>query len=343
MTKRGDFSQRSMPKPPVSVPIQFVRGLLTGVQSRSIDPAPFLEEAGILPDLLGHDGARVTGEQYITIFRVVAHRLQDAGLGFFARPRPTGRAALVLRRARGAPTLEVAMRRVARTFHLLQDDLVLENVREGSLAGWALHFSGGPQPNFLHEMLLRVLWRLLAWLVAVRLPAQRFDLAFEAPSYAGDYGAILPAELRFGQPRSAFWIAAEALQRPIRRDEAALRAYLADFANNVILPRRGDDVGTRVRLHLPSANPPWPDLASTAQALHMSASTLQRHLAVEGTTFQVLKDELRRDIAISRLNTSTVPLAALAAELGFSDSAAFQRAFKSWTGSPPGAYRRGTA
>ena len=69
----------------------------------------------------------------------------------------------------------------------------------------------------------------------------------------------------------------------------------------------------------------------------MATSTLQRRLAADGTTFQALKDELRRDLAIVRLNTSTVPLVTLADELSFADSAAFQRAFKSWTGSAPGA------
>ena len=73
----------------------------------------------------------------------------------------------------------------------------------------------------------------------------------------------------------------------------------------------------------------------------MSTSTLQRRLASEGASFQSLKDELRRDMAIVRLNTSTISLGALAYELGFADSAAFQRAFKGWTGSAPGAYRRG--
>jgi AraC-like DNA-binding protein len=87
----------------------------------------------------------------------------------------------------------------------------------------------------------------------------------------------------------------------------------------------------------------WPDLVGSAAVLHVSAATLQRRLAREGTSFRSLKDELRRDTAIGRLSTGTVTLAAVAIELGFADSAAFQRAFKSWTGSAPGAYRRGSA
>ena len=332
-----------MDRPLVSVSMAFVRGMVAGLQRRGQPVEHFLEEAGIDAALLHETSARVTGEQYVTLFRLLVHRLEDDGLAFYSRALRPGSFRLIVQSGLGAPSLEVGMRRIARTFNLLQDDVALVPVRDGHLAGWALHFSGDAlaQPHFMHEMLLRIYWLLLGWLVAHRLPAVRFDLAFGEPPYAGSYRTVLPAPIRFGQAHSAFWIDAQALQEPVRRDLKALQLFMTDVQWNIVLPRRkDDDVVVRVRTLLQAAGPTWPGLSETAEALHMSVSTLQRHLASEGTTFQALKDDLRRDLAISRLIASAVPLAELAAELGFSDSAAFQRAFKSWTGSPPGAYRR---
>lgn len=324
----------------------WVLGMLGGVQRLGIAPDPFLQDAGIDPALLAVPEARVTGEQYIALFRSLMDRRDDEGLGFFSRRLKRGCLELIGRSALGAATLEAGMVRAARTFRLLQDDVELVPVRDGELAGWAFHFTDAQvqHPEFMHGLLLRIYWRLLAWLAGGRLPAARFELAFGRPPHVEAYGNVLRGELRFDQPHSAFWFAASALDEPVRQDEAGIRRFVEDVPHSIILPRqRDDDVGMRVRMVLQNAVPAWPDLATTAQALHMSPSTLQRHLAGEGTTFQALKDELRRDLSIQRLNTSAVPLAVLAGELGFADSAAFQRAFKSWTGSPPGAYRRGVA
>ncbi len=330
---------------PVTVPIAFVQGMLSGVRSRGLDGSTYLADAGIDPDLLALAGARVTADQYVALFQSLTDRLDDDLLGFLSRPLKRGSFALIVRSAAGEDTLGLAMRRAGRTFGLLQDAVTLQLVQAGPLVGISLHFNDADTARlvFLHELLLRIFWRLLAWLAGGRLPAERFDFAFANPPHAGSYGKIFPAPLRFEQQQSAFWIDARQLQQPVRQDKAAVRAFLADARANVIVPRRTDLISERVRLHLQRAQPAWPDLGATAAALHMAASTLQRQLASDGTSFQALKDALRRDLAIVRLNTSTVPLAALADELGFSDSAAFQRAFKHWTGSSPGAYRRGGA
>lgn len=336
-----------MLQPPVTIPIAFVQGMLSGLLARGqaapIDARAALEDAGIEPALLEAPGARVTAEQYVALFALLMERLDDEALCFLSRRLKRGSFALMTRATLGAPTFEVALRRVAHTFSLLQDDLTLVLLQDGPLAGFGLRLndSAAVRQNFLHELMLRVYWRLLAWLHGGRLAARRFDFGFELPPYADGYAKVFPGPLQFGQPCTAVWFDAGALQTPVHRDAQAMNAFLAAAPANVILPRLAEQaVSARVRSVLQQNRPAWADLATAASSLHMSVSTLQRHLATEGTSFQSLKDQLRRDLAIVRLNTSTVPLAALAEELGFADSAAFQRAFKAWTGGAPGSYRR---
>jgi AraC-like DNA-binding protein len=332
------------PRSPVTIPMAFVQGLLSGVVGRGEPVGDFLDDAGIAPELLAEPGARVTASQYVALFRSLNERRGDAMLGFLSRPLRRGSFAMIVRAGVSAPTLDIALSRTANAFNVLQDDLEVVPVREGSLSGASLRFidPAKPWPHFLHELMLRVFWRLLAWLAGGRLPAARFDFAFPAPSHASAYGVVFPASLTFDCRHSAFWFEARQLQAPVRRDERAVSQFLAHSQANVIVPRAASEeaVAARLRALLQGAQPEWPALTDCARSLHMSPATLQRHLAREGLSFQSLKDELRRDLAIQRLNTSRVSIGALAAELGFADSASFQRAFKKWTGGAPGSYRR---
>jgi AraC-like DNA-binding protein len=332
-----------MPHTPVTIPIAFVHGVLSGAQARGQSIDAFLSDAGISLELLQQGNARVTAEQYAALVRSLTTRLDDELLGFLSCRVKRGSLALIARSALGARSLEVASRRIAHTVCLLQDDVMLEPAHAGSLSGWTLRFTElavGRLP-FLQLLLMRVLWRALAWFAGGRLAIARVDFCLECSHEAENFSKIFPGRMEFGHPRPAIWFDAVRLQDPVRQDEAALRAFLADTPGNMIVPRHGnDELGARVRRHLLQAQPLWPDLVATAEALHMAPSTLQRHLANHKTTFKTLKNELRCDIAITHLNTSNVSLAELAYELGFSDRATFQRAFRAWTGSAPGAYRR---
>ena len=71
-----------------------------------------------------------------------------------------------------------------------------------------------------------------------------------------------------------------------------------------------------------------------ARELGYSRQTLYRRLKAEGTTFESLLDGVRRRLAL-RLIREGRPVKDVAYRLGFSDPAAFSRAFKRWTGSCP--------
>ena len=83
----------------------------------------------------------------------------------------------------------------------------------------------------------------------------------------------------------------------------------------------------------------FPSIDAAADVMHMTKRTLIRKLKEEGTSYQKLKDRVRRDRAIYLLTKHTLSVGEVAEKVGFSDSAVFARAFKSWTGSSPREYR----
>jgi AraC-like DNA-binding protein len=77
-----------------------------------------------------------------------------------------------------------------------------------------------------------------------------------------------------------------------------------------------------------------------AERLGMSRQTLYRALKAEGVTFEAVLDDLRRRLALSFLSDRKVSVNETAYLVGFSEPAAFSRAFKRWTGSSPKAVRK---
>lgn len=75
-----------------------------------------------------------------------------------------------------------------------------------------------------------------------------------------------------------------------------------------------------------------------ARDLGYSRQTLYRRLKAEGITYEQLLDGLRRQLAL-RFMKEGLSVKEAAYRLGFSDPAAFSRAFKRWTGTSPSGKR----
>jgi AraC-like DNA-binding protein len=80
---------------------------------------------------------------------------------------------------------------------------------------------------------------------------------------------------------------------------------------------------------------------TVAAKMGLSRRTLLRKLKAEDATFETVLDELRHKMALNFLNGKKVSVNETAYLVGFSDPAAFSRAFKRWTGTSPGAIRDG--
>jgi AraC-like DNA-binding protein len=80
-----------------------------------------------------------------------------------------------------------------------------------------------------------------------------------------------------------------------------------------------------------------------ASTLGLSRQTLSRRLKAEGTTFEKVLDELRHRMALNYMSGQKVSVNETAYLVGFSEPAAFSRAFKRWTGTSPRQHKSTTA
>ena len=76
-----------------------------------------------------------------------------------------------------------------------------------------------------------------------------------------------------------------------------------------------------------------------ATRMAVSRQTLFRRLKAEGVTFEVVLDNLRRRLSLHYLSGRKASVNETAYLVGFSDPAAFSRAFKRWTGKSPSEFR----
>jgi AraC-like DNA-binding protein len=105
-------------------------------------------------------------------------------------------------------------------------------------------------------------------------------------------------------------------------------ALMADIAIQHDLARRVRDV-----LRKSTGKPPTlPDLAKT---LCMSQRTLRRRLEALNTSYSLLLDEVRKELAIGYVTSTRYTTGVIADLLGYSDAANFRHAFKRWTGVSP--------
>jgi AraC-like DNA-binding protein len=342
----GRLEPTSMTHPFTTVPIDFARQLLDMAGLSEHDRRACLAHANIPADLLEAQQARASTDQFAALYRQVVARSGDESPGMFSRPLPPGTLKFLSLSTVQAPSLVIALHRFAQFFRLVLDDLRFEVVPRHDTVSVVLH----PQTaavrahRFTQEVMLKLVHGIASWLAGQKLPLAGIDLAFAPPPYATDYVFLYPGPAHFLQPDTAIHFDRQWLEGPVRQHAGTIRAFLsrapADWMFTSFAERL---VSHRVREHLGPRLAEALKLDEVAAALLMSTRTLARRLDEEGTSFQVIKDELRRDMAIQWLAQTSLPPAEIGLRTGFEDPTTFYRAFKRWTGCSPGVYRQGRA
>ena len=171
--------------------------------------------------------------------------------------------------------------------------------------------------------------------------ALRAEFAYPEPPHGGLYRRLVCGEIRFEATVNRLVIDRSVLDLPLQfANPTLLRLYRQQCEDTLAATRRSAQFTTEVRRWLLGTPGSFPGFEAAAAVLHVSPRTLRRRLEEEGTTYQRIVHELRRQIAETYLRDSMMSVTEIAEMLGYTDISNFRRAFVGWTGHSPAGYRR---
>ena len=318
------------------------------LQQRGCDPRAICRAVGLEPASLDEPNARLDGAVMERLWAAGAELTGDACLGLHtAEAYNPGALNIVGYVVLSCRTAADALNRLARYAALLNDGLRVSVARDGDRTVCRCD-AAAMADNYIERAPRQVMEAMAAGIVctARRLTRDRVEplsVTFQhaAPPDRQEHDRLLGSHVSFAAPTNSVVYATADLAAPIISANPALLELFEQQAQALVemLDRHGrvsrrvlDVLGAHVKGVVP-------EIGDVARELAMSERSLQRQLRDEGTSFRVLIDEYRRELALRHLAMPGTSATDVAFLLGFSEPAAFTRAFRRWTGHPPGAFR----
>ncbi|BBB31085.1 AraC family transcriptional regulator [Neptunomonas japonica] len=338
----------------ITVPNGYVKHLLGHAESQGYQVSSLLEHVGISPDEI-EDQTEFPAQKFWQLYQRIIWITQDESFGMISGGKvPNGTFRMMCHAILHCKTLERVMWRCSDFYEICRGSRIKPVLlRRGRYA----KISFAPtqeldntefqtllenEPPHSIRTSLSVWQHFTSWLIGTRLEIKAAYFSFPEPEDADYYRTLFRSEIRFNQHANALVFPARFLDYPIVQTEDTLKGFLktAPFQLHVMVD---DDkslksqvmaiIGKDFSRDLPSAD-------EVAHVLHMSVSTLRRRLLEEGTSYQKIKDDCRKEGAINYMNSPQLSINDVASLMGFDEPSAFFRSFKKWTQMTPGEYRK---
>jgi AraC-like DNA-binding protein len=332
----------------ITIDSAFARMLLEGAQSQGLECDPILLSNGISRLTLEKPGTRVRLESFASFAIEIMRILDDEFLGLGDKRQPLGTFNMMCRSCISARDIRRSLRRTANFWNLFNNTFAHRVEETDDSIAYILTPIEGSRSlnNYIVEAVLSSVHRFHCWLGGQFIPLSSVALNHPEPEYGSQYRALFyGAPILYEQNESRFEFALRHSQLEIVQTPETLDQYLAGSNLSLLYqPKNYRVISDQVRQWL-ERNIKQGNYQATLKeaALHfeMSQQVLHRRLQAEDLSFKEIKMQTRRDIAVNLLFDNKYKIEEIATLVGFSEPSAFIRAFKSWTGSTPLAYRHG--
>jgi len=167
------------------------------------------------------------------------------------------------------------------------------------------------------------------------------NLSYPQPAYSDIYQRYFNCPVYFSQANNAIvFRSADLRVKPVgsNPDLLSYSEQQLDVSSRQA-PNLETNWAPRTRAILTHGGVPFLEAAEVAKRLSVSSSALRRHLADENTSFRQQLQNIRESLAKQYLEREELAIFEVANLMGYSETAAFSRSFKQWTGLSPKQYR----
>jgi AraC-like DNA-binding protein len=319
-------------------------GLPNLVRNLGCEPDPILASEGFDPAQFADPDAEVS---FVAASKLLAHCVEATGcehlgllLGERAAASSLGIAGFMLQTA---PDLGTALRDLVRYLDLHDRGGMATLTIQGRLTylGYAIRLSGVEAADQIYDLAMAVVCRIMRDLCGSAWGPEEVLLAHQPPRNLEPYRQFFGAPVLFDADRSAVVFETRWLDHPISGADPLLHRHFEREAGELrAVQPTGLVYQLRRLLRRSLAVENKAESPVIARQLGMHVRTLNRRLRDEGTSFRQQFEDIRYEVARQLLADTNLPLGKIGAALGYSDSTAFVRAFKRWSGTPPAEWRR---
>ena len=328
----------------MSVAATMVRALVDATERAGVPTQALLQNSQLDEERLTDPFGRFEFEEYEALQTRALDLTRDEALGLHIVEHGSEAAFdLLARLVPHAPTLRDAVGLCAQFGALLLSSthVVLEEEIDVARIRYAFRRQS-PRVDRMHaEIVVTGFCRLVRVFAGKKVPLRRASFEHPAPHYRAEYMRIFSGAERFDQAFTGIEFERTLLDARHLHQQPRIYSLLREEAHRVLDSlATGASHADRVRQYLmaqPSSRIPKMHVA--AGALGMSARSLRRRLAAEGVSYRELVHEKLKEAATHVLRTPGGSVQEAARVAGYSDSAAFHRAFKQWTGVTPTEFR----
>lgn len=308
----------------------------------NLDPAALLTEAGLSVDILTRPEGLVSYRRFLMLLaRCVAlsgDPLFGLKLGLRQGVSVFGPILYLLN---NASTVGEALTELRQFFHLHMGAAHVELARLGDHVQLSYRVLDPTQRGLSQgtELAIGVGVQLLRTLMGKNWQPRPVLFAHAPGDAIERYVSLLGSPPTFNADSNAIVLKLADMALPLSEADATLHALIHDHLasmERLTDLEVADYVDRVLRDLLPQGRV---KVDHVAQCMAMSRRTLQRRLHDSGTTFQQVLDKSRQAVAVSYLRDSRLQITQLSELLGYSELAAFTRAFTRWFGVPPSAWR----